>query len=81
MTPPNAQGWMAIGLFALTAGILIAVATIPGLEKNQLFSNLAVAIVSGAFCGGAVALYFNTTAGSAKKDETIRQLSSKVDGQ
>lgn len=69
---------MAVGLFCLTTFILSAIIINPALEKNQLFSNLAVAIVSGAFCGGAVALYFNTTISSAKKDATIAELTAKA---
>ena len=71
MTLPDARGWFAIGLGALTVYILTLLAFVPSLQQNELFKMLAVAIISGAFCGGAVAFYFNTAKGSADKDVTI----------
>lgn len=52
------------GLFILTIYILTLLAAVPNLSKDELFSVLSTAIISGSF-GSAVGFYF----GQAKKDD------------
>ena len=73
------RSWVYITLVALTFYILTLLAFVPAIQTNELFKMLAVAIVSGAFCGGGVAFYFNTAKGSADKDTTIATLAASND--
>ena len=75
--PIDSRGWMAIGLFALAFYLFTLIAFLPQLQTNELFKLLATAVISGSFCGGVVAFYFNTAKGSADKDVTISELSKK----
>lgn len=75
MKIPDARGWVMIGMFALVFFLFTGIMLEPSLKDNQLFSNLAVAVISGSFCGGAVAFYYNTAKGSETKDQTIADLS------
>lgn len=81
MKLPDSRGWVMIGLFALVFFLFAGIMLEPSLKDNQLFSNLAVAVISGSFCGGAVAFYYNTAKGSEAKDATIATMSQAISPQ
>lgn len=63
---------MAVGLFALVFYIFHTLSLhLTETDMRQLYIVLATAVVSGAFCGGSVAFYYNTTKGSDAKDKVI----------
>lgn len=76
----DTRGWAFIGLFALTAGILAAIALNPALEKNELFSSLSTLIVGGGGFLGAIGFLFGTSKSSAQKDATITTLAANQAG-
>jgi len=78
LTSPDARGWTMIGLFALTGGILGAVAFNPTLEKNELFSSLATLIVGAGGFLGAVGFMFGTSKASSDKDQTIATMAAQT---
>ena len=72
---PDTRGWGLLGLFALSGGILFAIALNPALEKNELFSSLSTLIVGAGGFLGAIGYLFGTSKGSTDKDATITALS------
>ena len=64
MNAPDARGWIAIGLFALTVGVFGLIAWRPELTKDQVFVLLAQTIVVTGLVNGAVSFWF----GASKKE-------------
>lgn len=74
---PNAQGWALIGLYGLAFYIFSLIAIVPGLSKDELFSVLATAVVSGGL-GGALGYYFGSSKSSTSKDDVIAKQLDKA---
>lgn len=68
---PDTKGWALVGLFALTGGIFTALAINPALSSNTLFDTLATLVVGSGGLLNALGYFFGSSAGAAKKDETI----------
>ena len=52
---PDQRGWYALALFIQTCAILLMLACLPELGKNDFFQTLATAIVVTGWVGFAVA--------------------------
>lgn len=74
MTLPDTRGWALIGLFALTAGIIAAIAFKPELQGNTLFVSIATLVVGSGGLLNAIGFYFGSSQTSSKKDDTISTL-------
>jgi hypothetical protein len=74
MSGPDARGWGLIGLFALTSGILTALAFNPALSNNTLFVGLSTLIVGSGGLLNALGFYYGSSASGSKKDDTIQTL-------
>lgn len=61
------RGWVALGLFGLTAYVLHMLAAKPQLAQSQLFAALASAIVVSGLIGGVVAYLYGSSKGSDDK--------------
>lgn len=62
---PDQRGWMAIGLFALTAWIVWLSRPINGAEPSEFFKTLAGAIVVTGFLNGVIGHLFTSSKASA----------------
>lgn len=67
---PDARGFIALGLFALTFFLFALLALNPHLADIQLFGVLATAVISGGF-GGMLGFYYGSSRSSSDKDATI----------
>lgn len=74
MQMPDTRGTIVIGLFALTAGIFLALAVNPALSDNTLFDTLATLVVGSGGLLSAIGFYFGASQSNAKKDDTISTL-------
>lgn len=63
---PDTRGWIALGLFLLTALIFVMIACNPDIANVQLFGVLATAVISGGL-GAATGYYFGSSK-TADKD-------------
>lgn len=69
-----------VGLFALVFFIFAILAfNLTLSDMRQLFTVLATAVVSGAFCG-ALGFFFGSSKGSSDKDATVNTLVAQADG-
>lgn len=57
---PDTRGFIALGLFILTAMIFAMIGLNPEIAKVQLFGVLATAVISGGF-GTAIGFYFGSS--------------------
>jgi len=52
---PNQRGWYALALFVQTCAILLLIAVVPALGRDEFFKSIATAIVVTGWVGFAVA--------------------------
>lgn len=64
---PDTRGWVALGLFALTAMIFLMIRETPTLTANQGFMFLAQAVIVSGLIGGVIAFLFSATKGPDSK--------------
>lgn len=69
----DTRGWALIGLFGMAFYIFTLMALDPALTKDELFSVLATAMISGGL-GGALGFYFGSSQGGVAKDATIASM-------
>lgn len=80
MTMPDTRGWALIGLYGLAFYLFTLIAIVPGISKDELFSVLATAVVSGGL-GGALGFFFGSSKGSADKDSVVADAVAKAPDQ
>lgn len=68
---PDLRGWVALGLFLLTAYVITLMAANPKLAESQLFATVATAIVTSGLIGGVVAWLYGSSKGSDDKTELL----------
>jgi len=73
---PDARGWIAIGLLALTLYIFTLLAINPALANIQLFGVLATAVISGGL-GAMIGFYYGSAKSGDTKDATIAKALDK----
>lgn len=64
------RGWVAIGLFGLSAMVLGALAVVPHLADNQTFDTLGTAIIVTGLINGVVSYLFGASKQTPPKDPT-----------
>lgn len=63
--PPDARGWIGIGVFLLTVMVFAMTAAIPELRNNEYFKTLGTLVV-GAFIKDVVSWAYAATKGGGE---------------
>jgi hypothetical protein len=66
---PDQRGWMAIGLFGLTAWVLWLARPIHGAPPSEFFKVLAQAVVITGFINSVVGFLYTSSKGAAEARE------------
>lgn len=66
---PDNRGWMAIGLFGLTAWILWLSKPVAGHEPSEFFKIIAQAVVITGFINGVLSFLYTSSKSTAEARE------------
>lgn len=66
---PDQRGWMAMGLFGLTAWVLWLARPLNGAEPSEFFKILAQAVVITGFINGVLGFLYTSSKATAEARE------------
>lgn len=66
---PDTRGWMALGLFSMTAWVLWLARPIGGAEPSEFFKILAQAVVITGFINGVLGFLYTSSKATAEARE------------
>lgn len=75
---PDQRGWIVLGLFVLTAGILAATAPWGGGEPSEFFKAIAQAVVLTGFLA-AIGFFFQASKGASDANARADAANKRAD--
>jgi hypothetical protein len=76
---PDARGWCAGAVFALTVGVLNMIDRQPMLLENASFMQLVGSIAGAGGLGLVLAFHFGSSSGTAKANERADKAAARLD--